>query len=262
MTQPFLKWCGGKKQLADTLLPLILERLAPGGAYIEPFLGGGAVALRIDRETPVRASDACPPLVETWQMVAAQTYALSRLLEQLRDGHSADQYYAVRAEMPDGPVGRAARFIYLNKTGFNGLYRTNRAGLFNVPLGRGRATSIPTYGELMAVASVVREWTIGLLDFERAIDRAGAGDVVYADPPYDGTFAYSSGFGDVARVRLASSLRRAARRGVGVVVTDADTPLVRRLYAWADVRSIDERRSVAASSSSRDDASCIVAVRP
>lgn len=256
-----VKWAGGKTDMLGELTPLVLDRLSPGGRYFEPFLGGAAMALSMPPEIPVVASDVCEPLVEMWLAVAKQTHRLAARLAELGSTHSEVQYYEVRASSPDTRLERAARFIYLNKTGFNGLFRVNKAGKFNVPLGRGRASSLPTFGELEAAASRIRSWTLVRSDFELVVEGAAEGDVVFADPPYDGTHDYSSDFGYASQARLAACLRRAARRGVGIVTTNADTPLVRQLYAWADVRETSERRKIAANGD-RTPAACVVAVRP
>lgn len=257
----FLKWAGGKGQMVDVLVKLIRARRSYAGRYFEPFLGSGAVALSLS-EIDVVASDSNEELVETWTVVKQEPHRLSKHLEWHRRDHSKEHYYEVRSRRYDTPVERAARFIYLNKTGFNGLYRKNRSGQFNVPIGRGRATSIPTYGELMTISQHVnRYWSLVHSDFEPIIEEANEGDVVYADPPYAGTFGYSSDFSEFDRERLAAALRRAARRGVGVVATDANTRGVRRLYSWAEITPYDERRRIAANGDRRD-AKCLIAVRP
>jgi DNA adenine methylase len=260
--KPFIKWAGGKTQMLETLYPLVMKRLAVSGKYFEPFLGGGALALQMVG-VDVVASDANDDLIEVWDVVRRNPHQLSLRLERMRAAHSKDFYYKTRELEATNALDRAARFIYLNKMGFNGLYRVNRkTGKFNVPIGRGRPTSIPTYSELVAISSVLTKyWRLESLDFETVIEEAEAGDVVFADPPYDGTFDYTSGFSDKDRWRLASCLRRAARRGVGVIATDADTPRVREMYAWARIRAYDERRRIAANGDRRD-AGCVVIVRP
>lgn len=262
LIDPLVKWTGGKRRMLDLLRPLIDERRSYAGTYFEPFLGGGAVALSLPEDVTVVASDACDDLMDFWLAVQKSPGRLSAIVEKLRSSHSEDQYYKVRSSLGLGLAERAARFLYLNKLGFNGLYRLNKAGLFNVPIGRGRPSSLPTYGELVRVSSRIKHsWMLQHCDFEEVLAAARGGDVIFADPPYDGTHDYSSGFGESDQARLAACLRRAAIRGVGVVTTNADTPLVRRLYRWADVRSVDERRMIRADVSSAD-ASCIVAVRP
>lgn len=258
-----IRWAGGKAQLLETLRPLIDQRRSYAGTYYEPFLGGAAVALSMSEDVTVVASDSNEELMELWVAIRDRPAALSKIIERYREAHSKSHYYNVRSSLGLGLVERAARFLYLNRTCFNGLYRKNRAGGFNVPIGRGKPSALPTYGELVALSSrVKRSWMIQHCDFEDVVDAATEGDVVFADPPYDGTHDYSSGFGDDAQARLAACLRRAARRGVGVVATNADTPLVRRLYRWADVRDLSERRRIAAAGDRRADAACVVAVRP
>lgn len=263
MTDPIVKWAGGKRQLLDLILPLVAERLSPGGVYHEPFLGGAAVALALDEGVPVVARDVCADLVETYQAVASSPHRVFVRLSELFATHSQESYYAVRSTVPERAHDRAARFIYLNKTGFNGLYRVNSQGAFNVPIGRRRRpATCPRYGDLVAFSWRARYWALSCGDFEPAVDAAEPGDVIYADPPYHGTFGYSADFSESDQARLAAALRRAARRGVGVVATNSRTPLVRKLYQWADVRTISEGRAVAADASRRGDALCILAVRP
>lgn len=260
MTEPIVKWAGGKRSMLDRVVPLVLERLAPGGRYLEPFLGGAAVALALD--APTIASDTCLPLVETYAVCSQRPGRVHRRLRELARGHCERRYYEIRGWSPGNPTDRAARFIYLNKAGFNGLYRVNRSGGFNVPFGKRGDVSIPALDHLREAAARMADWCLVHSDFEPVVELARPGDVVYADPPYDGTFGYSSGFGAAAQARLAACLRRAARRGVGVVTTNSDTPLVRRLYSWAHVVSGSERRCVAADGQRRADAECVVAVRP
>lgn len=260
--KPPIKWSGGKTQLLPLLQPLLDERRSYSGTHFEPFLGGGSVALAQGEGVLVAATDACDELVEMWQVVRQTPGQVANELERFGARHSERQYYEVRAAQYESAVMRAARFIYLNKTCFNGLWRKNRSGQFNVPIGRGKPRQLPTRGDLIALSSRMREtWLdVQAIDFEPMVDAAREGDVVFADPPYDGTHDYSSDFGDAHRARLAAALRRAARRGVGVVACDADTPLVRRLYAWADVREVSERRNLAQRNRKR--AACLVMVRP
>lgn len=258
-----VKWAGGKAQLLDMLLPLIEERRSPGGTLFDVFLGGGSVALAADEDTLVVTNDASDDLMDMWLGIRDRPRQVADVLEVWGRAHSPEHYKLVRSSLGASLTLRAARFLYLNKLGFNGLYRVNKAGQFNVPIGRGRPTSLPTYGELLTLQQRMRRsWTLQCGDFEDVCEAAREGDVIFADPPYDGTHDYSSGFGDGDRMRLAACLRRAARRGVGVVACDADTPLVRRLYAWADVRDVSERRRISAKVDGRGDAACVVAVRP
>lgn len=262
MTEPVVKWAGGKRRMVGQILPLVEERLAPGGVYHEPFLGGAAVALAIGEEVPVVARDVCAELVEFYQALAREPHVVYMKLVALFSAHTSDAYYRVRSSSPVAAADRAARFIYLNKAGFNGLYRVNQSGGFNVPVGRRRRLNPPQYGDLVRFSWRARFWALSAGDFEETVEGATEGDVVYADPPYDGTFGYSSGFTADDQRRLAECLRRAARRGVGVVTTNADTPLVRRLYRWASVTDTGEARAVAADVSRRGRAACVLAVRP
>lgn len=266
MITPFIKWCGSKRRLVDVLMPEVLERLAVGGTYWEPFLGGGAMLLAMPPEIPVCAADACDELVVAWDQVRCNAVALSKALAVHAKNHSKEYYYAVRDWELIEPVQIAARFIYLNKTGFNGLYRKNKSGGFNVPIGRGHASSIPTLAQLLPVHERLQGSRLECVDFEDFLEdrrhRPSEGDVIFADPPYDQTQAYSSGFDATDQRRLAACLRRCARRGVGVVTTNARTPLVLRAYSWAIVERLWERRSISCDAQNRADASCVVAMRP
>jgi DNA adenine methylase len=154
--------------------------------------------------------------------------------------YGRDQFYAVRAQEPAalGGVERAARFIYLNKTGFNGLYRVNRAGRFNVPFGRhARPPRLYDRDNLVAVSAALADVAIECAPFETVLPRARAGDFVYCDPPYHPLSptarftSYTEGAFSIAdQRRLAAAARDLTRRGCAVVVSNSDTPEVRALY--------------------------------
>ena len=259
MSEPFLKWAGGKRQLVNRLMPLVTSRIGRCHTYWEPFLGGGALALALSDDVGLKAvADACAPLVNAWLCVRDSPLQLGEELQRLGQEHDAGQYYAVRAQPDRAGVVGAARFIYLNKMGFNGLYRVNRSGRFNVPLGRGRVSALPTGDELLRLSERIHLWTVECADFEVLIDRSTRGDVVFADPPYDGTFSYSSGFVDEDRVRLAYSLMKASERGVAIILCDADTARTRELYGWAELTYVGERRRVSCKTSDRPDADCLL----
>jgi DNA adenine methylase len=248
--KPIVKWAGGKTQLLPTLLPLLA-----GGRLVEPFLGGAAAALARGGDCIV--GDACEDLMEMYDQVRHKPLTVARVLHELADDHCEEAYYRVRARVPLWAPHRAARFLYLNKACFNGLYRVNRSGLFNVPFGRG-APAWPTTTQLMALSREAWRWSMECRDFEETIGYARRGDVVYADPPYDETFDYASGFGADDRTRLRAALGRARVRGARCVVTDADTPVVRELYKTWTVTEIVERRRIGATT--REPAACLLIV--
>ena len=156
--RPILKWAGGKRQLLGELLGCVTAA-NPYGRYHEPFLGGGALFFELARtgklDQPAALSDVNQNLVEVYQAVRDQTETVIELLKQHTQAHEKDHYYSVRADVPDELAARAARFIYLNKTCFNGLYRENQKGQFNVPMGRYKNPRICDADNLRAAAKAL-----------------------------------------------------------------------------------------------------------
>lgn len=234
-TSPVVKWVGGKTKL----LPELLARMpARFGRYYEPFAGGAALFFRV---APARAvlGDRNAALMLTYQTIARELDGVTAVLKQ----HAAKQrrlgerhYLAVRDAWNAGygiPVERAAAFLYLNRACYNGLWRVNRSGVFNVPMGR-YSDPLSGIAERLRVAAPAlarAEFRAG--DYRAVIRDARRGDLVYFDPPYDGTFtSYTAeSFGDASQAELAYEVRRLAQRGVRVMVSNADTPRIRALYA-------------------------------
>ena len=238
---PFVKWAGGKRSLLPHLAPHLPAEI---DTYWEPFLGGGAVffafASRIRR---ARLSDSNGELIVAYRMVKER---LPDLLAKLREHQRRHQrrkdakyadgstyYLRVRASQPKEEVEVAARFIYLNRTCFNGLYRVNKNGLFNVPEGSYAKPDICNAHRLQAASRALANAALEIGDF--ASIAPGKGDLVYCDPPYDGTFAgyQANGFDKDAQIRLRDAARQWAADGATVVLSNADTPAMRTLYADA-----------------------------
>jgi len=232
MADPFLKWPGGKRWLArqiDSLLPSAYER------YLEPFLGGGAVFFHL---SPRRAilSDSNKELINVYRCLRDHVEEIDERLASLQRRHCEAVYYRTRAMAPIDPVGRALRFIYLNRTCFNGIYRVNLKGEFNVPMGTKDLIEYPK-DYLNGVAATLRRASIRKLDFEKAIDMATAGDFVYLDPPYtvmhnnNNFVKYNARlFSWEDQIRLAAAIKRAAGRGAAIMLSNADHQHVRELY--------------------------------
>lgn len=232
--RPFLKWVGGKSQLLGQLSAWVPERY---GRYFEPFLGGGAMFFSHLPENAVLA-DANDELVDCYTAIRDDLEAVMEALEQHR--YEKDYYYEVRAQdrkaLP--VVERAARTIFLNKTGFNGLYRVNSKGLFNVPFGRYSNPRICDRVNLPECSKALANVEIRHTDFEDIVNDAQSGDFIYLDPPYvplnataNFTAYTAGGFGPDEQRRLASSLARAHRRGVKFLLSNADSPVTRELYS-------------------------------
>lgn len=187
--KPFVKWAGGKRQLLSTLHTTLP---AAYGAYHEPFVGGGAMLFSIMGNRPARschASDLNSDLVLTYIAVRDQVRDLIESLKSHAASFREDPkryYYMVRSQDPKGLVDKASRLIFLNKTCFNGLYRVNSRGRFNVPLGGYSNPNIVGEENLMAANAMLESSgaTFECRDFESVLDRAEPGDLVYFDPPY------------------------------------------------------------------------------
>ncbi len=232
--RPFLKWVGGKSQLLGQLAAWVPEDY---NRYLEPFLGGGAMFFSHLPEQAVLA-DANDELIDCYTAVRDH---LDEVMDELeRHRYEKDYYYDVRGwERTDLPlIERAARTIFLNKTGFNGLYRVNSKGLFNVPFGRYSNPTICDRDNLPGCSEALQGVELRHTDFEAMIDDADEGDFVYLDPPYvplnataNFTAYTAGGFGPEEQRRLAQALVRAHRRGARFLLSNADTPVTRELYA-------------------------------
>ena len=239
LPRPFLKWAGGKGQLVDELLELAPKRFK---AYHEPFTGGGALFFALQRAErldvkEVHLSDINGELVATYGAIREDVQSVIRHL--VKHKYDRDLYYKVRAWDPRKlkPAKLAARMIFLNKTGFNGLYRVNSKGQFNVPFGRYKNPMICDRDNLKAVSKALRQVKLHQESFEKVLDRAKRGDFVYFDPPYvplsetANFVGYAqNGFGVSDQERLAEVFARLARRGVRVMLSNSDTPWVQDHY--------------------------------
>ena len=262
--KPFLKWAGGKWSLAPRireLLPFDIERRT----YREPFVGGGAMYFYLVRNArPKKAflSDALGDLICTYRVVREETDDLVRHLTALNASHSEETFYRVRkrfnTELGASQVERAAWLIYLNKTCFNGLFRTNRDGEFNVPLGRFKKPAILDEPRLRAAAEALHGANLTNAPFEHLEKVAKKGDVIYFDPPYvplskTANFAaYADGvFSLYDQERLATLFRTLDKRGCLLALSNSDTPEVRDLYAGFQIEKIVAHRSISSKATER-----------
>lgn len=241
--RPFVKWAGGKRQL----LPQLLSRVPRSfRRYHEPFVGGGALffALRGRQLLPqgARLADINPELVNAYQVVRDRVETLIVLLGAFRN--EEDFYYEIRAQDPLSldPVQRAARLLYLNRTCFNGLFRENRDGRFNVPFGRYRNLQILRENDLRASSRALRGVCIEQASFADLNDCVEPGDFVYLDPPYaplSRTASFTSysrgGFDDEAQRQLGALVRRLGSRGVHILLSNSSAPLIYDIYDHADL---------------------------
>jgi len=236
-TTPFLKWAGGKGQLLSQLGPFFPT---PGtyNRYFEPFLGGGAVFFYLQPRKAM-LSDLNAELINAYEVIRDRLDDLLKSLRKHQD--DTDYYYAVRAYDPEtlDAVRRASRFIFLNKRCYNGLYRVNSKGLFNVPIGRYKSPPrIFDEQNLRNVSLLLRRAEVRLASYELALERATKGDFVYLDPPYQPLSATANftrytkvSFEEQDQIRLADLLHELDRRGARFLLNNHDTPLQRRLYS-------------------------------
>lgn len=248
---PVLKWAGGKRQL----LPLILARLpAQIQTYYEPFMGGGAVFFELARQRRFDRAvigDKNRELIDVYRALQQDVDRVLRELLILAEEHSEEAYYRVRDAKPRSLWKRAARVIYLNKTGFNGLYRVNRSGKFNVPFGRYESPKIVDVERLTAAARTLGSAQILEADFQDLCRRAQPGDAVYLDPPYlpvssTAKFAeyHNEPFGIEEHRRLARSFASLERRGVAAVLSNSFTRETDALFETFNRTRVKARRAI------------------
>lgn len=236
--KPFLKWAGGKR----SLMPEILSRVPDESfeLYVEPFLGGGALFLELYQQGRIKKAilnDRNPELINTWKMVRDQPAAIMETVK--RWAPTSESYYEVRALDEKGlsAVERAARVIWLNRHCFNGLYRLNRSGRFNVPFGKYK--KVPTIDEanLYAVSEALQCATLYQLDFSGVLAMAGEGSLVYCDPPYwpmstTASFTAYDGqtFTTSDQQRLADAFGQLEARNAVGILSNSWTPETVELY--------------------------------
>ncbi len=236
--RPFLKWAGGKTQLADALLR---RRPARFQTYHEPFVGSGAIFFRLYREGQLQdaiLSDVNAELIDAYRAIRDHVLEVIDILSKLP--HSKEFYYEIRSKDPWSLSlpERAARMIYLNKTGYNGLYRVNRQGRFNVPFGRYKSPAYLDRENLLAASQALQHVEILCAPFDTVAERAEPGDWVYFDPPYvpvsqtaNFTSYYANGFTLQDQERLRDVCIALSQKEVYVMVSNSDAALVRSLYA-------------------------------
>jgi DNA adenine methylase len=255
MTLPFLKWPGGKRWAAPIIAPLVTASLT--GTYYEPFLGGGAVFFHLRPKKAVLC-DVNADLVETYQAVFRNPTGVLERLKRIRVNKRS--YYETRAEVPRGDLMRAARFLYLNRTAFGGIYRLNREGQFNVPYGGGkRKPNILWDDDLITeAAEVLAGADIRCGDFEKVFNLVSTGDVVYCDPTYTVTHDQNcfiryneTNFAWIDQQRLALAAIRAVERGATVLVSNAHHQSVRDLYPTAEALTLSRMSCVSRNPSKR-----------
>jgi len=245
---PFLKWAGGKGQLVS-----VIARFAPAKykRYLEPFLGGGALFFYINPPKSL-LNDLNEELMNTYQIVQQKVEPLITLLKTYP--YSKEFYYQLRAQRPEtlDRVERAARFIYLNRTCYNGLYRVNKQNQFNVPFGAYSKPVICDEERLRAASRTLQGVSLFSEDYKDFLEReAQADDFIYLDPPYQPASKYSdfkrytsSQFYESDQKELADWVKKLVGRGCYVLASNSDTPLVREIYQGFEIVDVRARRNI------------------
>ena len=250
---PFLKWAGGKRWLISSYPELLTF---PFNRYIEPFLGSGAVYFHLAPDRSILA-DRNQELIATYQAIKNAWEQVQNELRKHHRNHSKLYYYKIRQSRPKTPHTRAARFIYLNRTCWNGLYRVNLRGEFNVPLGTKTNVVLDT-DDFQSISRALKSADLRVSDFESVIDLAGHKDLVFVDPPYtvkhnlNGFIKYNETlFNWDDQIRLRNCVSRAKKRGARILVTNAYHESVIQLYKGLGQIQRVTRSSVLAADSSK-----------
>ena len=230
---PFVKWAGGKRSVVEELVARFPSTF---NKYWEPFVGGGALFFGLHEQiTEAVLSDSNLDLVMAYNVVKRDPTALIRKLETHARRHNETYYYRIRGQHDlQDPIDVAARFIYLNKTCYNGLYRVNKKGEFNVPIGSYDKPEIARQDNINVCSTVLEKAAIEFREFDTI--EPSPGDLVYCDPPYHPVNSTSFtkytklAFGDQEQGRLRDFALQLHKNGVHVILSNSDTPLIRSLY--------------------------------
>lgn len=246
--RPLVRWAGSKQRLLTQVVPDLPKQFV---RYIEPFFGGGSLFFLLEPSQAI-INDTCSELIETYSAVRDRPDLVWRYLRRLNP-LDREQFYHVRQQRSAGRFTRAAEFLFLNRAGWNGLYRVNSKGEYNVPYGLPRTRNIVERANLLACSNALRGGIeLQICDFEDVVDRADNGDLVFLDPPYV-TGHNNNGFIDYNETlfswedqrRLAASAKRAVKRGARVLVTNAHHDAVLELYGTFVLRDLSRSSTLA-----------------
>lgn len=254
LAAPIVKWVGGKRQLLDSLVSLLPQKIS---YYCEPFLGGGALFFQIQPQKAV-VNDINSDLMTVYQVIKDDVDALIESLKTYRN--TPEQFYRIRdldrkkeKYQSLSTVERASRFIYLNKTCYNGLFRVNSAGEFNSPFGRYKNPNIVNEPTLRAVNAFfnTNDIQFSCMDFEEVLKALPKGSFVYLDPPYDPVSSTSNftgynkgGFGKDEQLRLKECCDDLTRRKIKFMLSNSPTEFILGLYSGYDITCVEAKRSI------------------
>lgn len=268
LVAPVLKWVGGKRQLLETLNPLLPKRIS---SYCEPFVGGGAMLFHLQPKTAY-VNDINRDLILVYSIIKNDVESLINTLSEFKN--ESKYFYSVRdwdrnKEKYDSltDVERAARIIYLNKTCFNGLYRVNNAGEFNSPFGSYKNPNIVNAPVLRAVSSYLNSADIQLTsaDYYEVLKDIPKGTFVYLDPPYDPVSVTSNftgyskgGFSKDEQIRLRNCCDELTKRGIKFMLSNSSTEFIRDLYSDYNIQIVQAKRAINSIASKRGDVDEVV----
>jgi len=257
--QPFIKWVGGKRALLEQILPLLPKKF---NNYYEPFIGGGAVFFELYsngllKDRKIVISDINHDLINTYNVVKNNPYELISNLENYKEQHSKEFYYKTR-ELDRkenynnlSNLEKATRFIYLNKTCFNGLYRVNKKGYFNTPIGSYKNPNIADRNIILNASEALQNVEILQQSFKEVVNMANKDDLVYFDPPYyplnttsNFTSYDSNCFLEDEQFELFEVFDRLADNGIKIVESNSDTDFIKKLYKKYDINIVNANRFI------------------
>ncbi len=263
----FVKWAGGKKQLIEQFKPFFPKEV---NRYFEAFVGGGAVAFHIiknHKPQEVFLSDINEELINCLNIIKTDVESLINELKKLKKGHDKETFYKIRSQDLSSlsDLERASRFIYLNKTCFNGLYRVNSKGKFNVPIGSYKNPAICQEDELREISKLLQNATIEVKQFHQNVKEAKKGDFVYFDPPYyplNKTSSFTTytkdKFLEQEQEHLAKVFKDLDKRGVKVMLSNSDTDFIKNLYKDYNISQVKATRMINSNASKRGKISEVV----
>jgi len=264
--QPFIKWVGGKRGLLEQILPLFPKKF---NNYYEPFVGGGAVFFELFskgllKNKKIILSDINSELVNSYNIVKNNPFELIAKLEKYKEQHSKEFYYQIREldRKEDyknlSNLERATRFIYLNKTCFNGLYRVNKKGYFNTPIGSYKNPNIVDHNVILSASEALQNVIIKHQSFKEILKETKKDDFVYFDPPYyplnetsNFTSYDSNCFLEDEQFELFEVFEKLSDKGVKVVQSNSDTKFIKDLYKDYNVKIVHANRFINSKSNGR-----------
>ncbi len=258
--EPFLKWAGGKSQLLRQFEALFPKKF---NNYLEPFVGGGAVFFYLYntgrlKDKKIILIDSNEELINCFLVIEENVEKLISILRSNKYVNKKEVYYRIRAEKPKDEFERAAGTIYLNKTCFNGLYRVNSKGKFNVPFGRYKNPLICDSKNLRRVSIALKNVKILCDDFEKCLEYAEKGDFIYFDPPYQPLSKTSNftsytkdAFSEKDQKRLCEVFKRLDKIGCKIMLSNSDTHFIRKLYKKYRIEVVYAKRAINCKASGR-----------